>query len=177
MKRNLFYRIIGFSLIAILLTSCEWFNDLIDFSFTTGYKEIPFSVDPSSAGEYTFIEKVLKSDIEAEVEENGGDIGNLKDIKIEEARLEMLTPSQNLDAFDKIEVFIKSANHPEILLASAENIANGLLMVNLTLTEESLKEFLEEDEYTIKVKGILSEDVTTKLDLVVKIKYKVEVGA
>ena len=177
MKRTIFYSLTSFAALAIVLASCELFNDLIDFSFTTGYEEVPFSVDPSAAGEYTFTEKVLKSDIEAEIKENGGDIANLKDITIKEAKLEMLTPGQNLDAFDWIKVYVKTANHPEIMVASVENISNGLLSVDMALSDESLKELLKEDEYTVTVIGALGEDVTVKLDLVVKIKYKVEVGA
>ncbi len=176
MKRTLIYSLVSFALTAIILISCDLFGDLIDLSFTTGYEEIPFSVDPSSAGEYTFVEKVLKSDIEAEVNENGGNIADLKDIKINEAKLEMLTPGQNLDAFEWVKVYISAEGHAEMLVAWALQIGNGLVLADLTLTEESLKELLEEEEYVVRVVGYLSEDVTVKLDLMVKAKYKVDVG-
>ncbi len=177
MKRNLFYPLISITLTVIILASCGLFDDLIDFSFTTGYEEIPFSVNPSAAGQYTFVEKIIQSDIESEIEENGGNIANLKDINIKEAKLEMLTPGQNLDAFEWVEVYIKTQNHNEILIGSVQNIGSGLLRVDFTLTEESLKDILEEEEYTARVVGYLSEEVTTTLDLVVKIKYEVEVGS
>jgi len=177
MKRNLLYPLVSFALTVVILASCELFGDLIDFSFTTGNEEIPFSVNPSSPGQYTFIEKIIQSDIESEIEENGGNITNLKDITIKEAKLEMLTPGQNLDAFEWVEVYIKTQNHDEILVGSVQNIGNGLLRIDFTLTEVSLEDILKEEEYTARVVGYLSEEVTTTLDLVVKIKYKVEVGS
>lgn len=133
-------------------------------------------MNPLEAGLYTFVEKILQSDIQAEIEENGGSIDNLRDITIKEAKLEMLTPGQNLDAFESVRVYIESENHDEMLIGSVENINDGRLQVNLNVTEESLKEILEDEEYIVRVGGVLSDDVETILDLAVKIKYKVKVG-
>ena len=133
-------------------------------------------MNPLEAGLYRFVEKILQSDIQAEIEENGGSIDNLRDITIKEAKLEMLTPGQNLDAFESVRVYIESENHDEMLIGSVENINDGRLQVNLNVTEESLKEILEDEEYIVRVGGVLSDDVETILDLAVKIKYKVKVG-
>jgi hypothetical protein len=177
MKRSLLFPFISFAFLAVSMTACEWFNSLLDFSFTTGYEEIPFTVDPSAAGEYTFVEKVMQSDLEAEIQDHGGDISNLQNVTIKEAVLGVLTPGQNLDAFEWIEVYVSTQNHPEVLVGSVHNISNGLLSVDLELTDESLKEILQEEEYIVKVIGSLGEDLLVAVDLVVKIKYEVEVGA
>ena len=177
MKRTFIFSLCVSAILAISMTSCEWFESMFDFSFTTGYEEIPFTVDPSNAGEYTFVEELMQSELEAEIEENGGDISNLKDVTIKEAVLEVLTPGQNLDAFEWIEVYVSTQNHSDILVGSVQNISNGLLSVDLELTDESLKEILQEEEYIVTVIGSLGEDLLVEVDLVVKVKYEVEVGA
>jgi len=177
MKRKLIYPLIVFAALVVSIASCELFDNLLDFSFTTGYEEIPFTVNPSDAGEYTFVEKLLQSDIEAEIEENGGDISNLKNVTIEEAILEIVTPGQDLDPFEWVEVYVSTENLTDILVGSVHNINNGLLSVNLDLTDESLKEILMEEEYVVTVIGSLGEDLLVAVDLVVKLKYKVEVGS
>lgn len=176
MKRQLLLPLAGFVLFMISMVSCDILNDLVDLTFTTHEKTIEFTVNPLEAGLYTFVEKILQSDIQAEIEENGGSIDNLRDITIKEAKLEMLTPGQNLDAFESVRVYIESENHDEMLIGSVENINDGRLQVNLNVTEESLKEILEDEEYIVRVGGVLSDDVETILDLAVKIKYKVKVG-
>ena len=176
MKRQFLTPMAVFTLLMISMSSCDILNDLVDLTFTTHEKTIDFTVNPTEAGPHTFVERILQSDIQAEIEENGGSMDNLRDITIKEAELEMVTPGQNLDPFESVRVYIKSENHAEVLVGSVENINDGQLQVNLNVTEESLMEILQDDEYTVRVEGVLSDDIVTILELVVKIKYEVKVG-
>lgn len=177
MKRTHKHLLFSLTLIIIIMVSCDLFNDLIDFSFVSDEVEIGFTVNPSEAGEYTFVEKIMQSDIEAEIQENGGQMVDLKNVTVEEARLEMLTTGENLDAFNRAEVFIKSDSQPEIMIGSVENIGDGLLSVDFVITDASVLQFLEDEEYTVRVAGYLGEDILTTVDLAVYVRYKVEVGS
>ena len=176
MKRQFLTSLSVFALLMISMGSCEVLNDLVDLTFTTHEKTIDFTVNPTEAGPHTFVERILQSDIQAEIEENGGSMDNLRDITIKEARLEMITPGQNLDPFESVKVYIKSENHAEVLVGSVENINNGQLQVNLNVTGESLMDILQDEEYTVRVEGVLSDEIVTILELAVKIKYEVKVG-
>jgi hypothetical protein len=163
-------------MLAGTMGSCDKVNDLLDISFTTDYVEATFTVNPSDAGEYTFTETVMQSDLQQEISDNGGSIGNLKEVTIEEATLEVVSPGKNLDAFSWVEVYVSTPTIAEAMVASIETIPDGQTSVALQLSEEDLKNLLEEDEYTVRVVGELDEPITESIDLKIKIKYDVVVG-
>jgi hypothetical protein len=164
-------------MLAGTMVSCGLVEDLLDVSFTTGYDEVSFTVNPSDAGEYLFTEEYLQSDLEQEIADEGGDINNLKEVTINEAILEVVTAGKNLDPFDWVEVYISTPSIDEVMVASAEVIANGQVSVELQIAGDDLKNILEEEEYTVRVVGELGESIDEAIDLLIKIKYDVVVGA
>jgi len=177
MKRISITGLIMAAMLAGTMVSCEQVEDLIDISFTTGYDEVSFTVNPTNAGEYLFTEEYIQSDLEQEIEDNGGNIDNLKEVTINEAILEVVSAGKNLDPFDWVEVYISTPSIAEVMVASAEVIASGQVSVELQIAGDDLKNILEEEEYTVRVVGELGESIDEAIDLVIKIKYNVTVGA
>lgn len=173
MKRGL-YLIMQIVLITLLVSSCEMFSDLIDISFDTDNYTVDFTVNPSTAGEHTLTEKIMQSDIEAQIEEYGGDIVNLEKIAVSEAKITILTEGATFDTFEWIRVYVSTAEVPETLVGSASISADGLTQIILELSEEDLKEILEAEEYTLKITGSLGEELVIAIDMSLTLKYKVQ---
>jgi len=152
------------------------FGDLLQISFSTDYQEVSFTVNPSEAGEYTLVEKVIQSDINEEIEANGGNVANLESVILEEVILEVITDGKNLDPLSSLQVFISAPSVPEVLIASANNIADGAESVVFTIPSQELKSFLEGDEYTVRMTGILVESISEEIAMKLKFRFKVTVG-
>jgi hypothetical protein len=157
------------------LSSCELVKDLLDINFKTGYKEVPFTVNPDKAGDYKFVEKYIQSDLQKEIEDNGGNISNLKDVKVNKAELEVVSAGRNLDEFEWVEVYVSTPNIPTTLVASVETINNGETLIDLNVKPTSLNDILAEDQYTVTVIGGLDQDLKESIDLVVRLMYEVTV--
>jgi hypothetical protein len=155
-----------------LMSSCE----LLDITFTSGYEELNFTVNPSDAGEYVFAESMMQTDLRQEIEDHGGSIDNLKGVTVNEATLTVLTSGKNLDPFTWIEVYISTPTLSEILIASVNSIPSGSTTLTLQIPDEELKIIAEEGEYTVRVVGELGQAIPEAIDFTLKIKYDVKVG-
>ncbi|MBN1598322.1 MAG: hypothetical protein JW894_08510 [Bacteroidales bacterium] len=156
----------------IMVTSCDLVEKLTDFSFESGYNVIPFTVYPSDAGIYTFVDTVLMSDLEELADENGGDIDNISEATISETLLEVTDPGRTLDGFAWGEVYMSTNEQPEKLVAWGENFAVGATSVNLNVSQDDIKAMLKDDAYYIRCVGELSEDLLETIHLVIKFKYE-----
>lgn len=175
MKKTM-YQLIALSLVIVLgLSSCELLEDLLDINFKTGYKDVPFTVDPELAGLYNFVEKYIQSDLKKEIEENGGDISNLQNVEVNKAQIEVVSAGRNLDPFSWVEVYLSTPNTEEKLVASATISNTGETLINLDVETVSLNEILAEEEYKVTVKGELDQDLKEAIDLVVRLMYEVTV--
>lgn len=162
--------------ILFLLSSCEFLEDLVDIEFTTGYEELYITINPSEAGDYVFHETYIKSELEAKIKDHGGSIENLKEVKVNDITLEILSGEPDFSAFDHVEVHVSTANHSNVLIGSAVNIVEDVISINLDASEEDLKSILEEDEYLVVVSGALDKEITESTELVLRIDYTVVVG-
>jgi hypothetical protein len=176
MKKNHIY-LFGLTIIAsALFSSCEIVKDLVDIEFDTGYKEIHITINPSSAGPYLFSQEYIKSDIEQEIEDNGGDISNLKEVHVNDISLKVVSGEPDLSAFDFVEVHVSTPGQGDVLIGSAYNIIADQIAVQLDATEDDLKNILEEEEYLLEVSGALDKEIAQTTELVLKINYSVVVG-
>ena len=85
------------------------------------------------------------------------------------------TAGVTFDPFEWIQVFIGTAEVPEVLIGSVTLSANGLVEVTLDVTNEDLTDIMEADEYTVRVVGYLSEELTIPVDMRLRVKYHVVV--
>jgi hypothetical protein len=176
MKRSLLSLSFMIALILGIAVSCDLFDNVLDINFDTDYVDVTFTVNPSEAGPYTFTQEVIQSDLQQQIEDNGGSIGNLKDVNIKEIVIEVASAEKNLNAFDQFDVFMSATAINEIKVASVGNIPDGATSAVLQIEQSDVKKFLNEEEYTIRISGELGEAITEPIDMVAKIKYEVTVG-
>jgi hypothetical protein len=162
-------------MVVFVLSSCDLVKDLLDINFTTGYKDVPFTVDTEEAGEHKLVEKYIQSDLKKEIEDNGGDISNLQNVEVDKAQLEVQSPGRNLDPFSWVKVYLSTPNIPTKLVASVASIGVGETLINLDIEPISLNDILEEEEYIVTVVGELDQDLKDPIDLVVRLMYEVTV--
>jgi hypothetical protein len=165
-------------LFAILLFSgCNKIKDALEVTFTTDETEITFTVDPSHAGAYTFTQQIIQSELNQEIENNGGDISKIKSVKIDKCILEVVTPDRNLNEFKSFDLYLNSAKISQKRVAWIEDIPLNSTSEIISISDENLQGFLEEDMYTIVAKGTLDMDLKVAITIKAKIEYTVTVGA
>lgn len=174
MKKFLHFSIIALALLG-LSVSCELITDLVDIRFETKFSNIDFTIKPSAAGEHTFKDTVLQSDIKAEIEEHGGDIDQLDEIKIYEAILSIETEGIKFDTFDWVEVYVSTAEIEEIMVGSIKVSDGDLSSATLVLSDKDLKDIISAEEYYVRVVGFLNKDLAIPVEMLLKLKYQVVV--
>ena len=90
-----------------------------------------------------------------------------------EAVLIIQTAGVTFDPFERIEVYVSTIDVPEVLIGSASLNPNGLVEVTLDVSDESLVEIIEADEYNVRVIGTLAEELTTEVDMRLRVSYHV----
>ncbi len=176
MKTPKYFMLGLFAGLLVIVSSCELIEDLVDIEFTTGYEEMHITINPSSAGDYVFKEEYIKSELEQEIKDHGGSLKNLKEVKVNDITLEVISGEPDFSAFDHVEVYVSTPNFSNVLIGSAVNIVEDVVSVHLDATEQELKDILSEEEYLVVVSGALDKDIKETTELLLRIDYSVVVG-
>lgn len=177
MKKTIIYVAMLALLIAIGLSSCDLVKDLLDINFETGWKAIPFTVNPKAAGVHTFHKTYNQSDLTQDIEDNGGDISNLNNVEVSEAEVEVLSPGRTLDPFAWIEVYLRAPGDTDSSLVASASVDNtGETLVSMDVETISLNNILAQDEYVVSIVGELDQNLEEAINMVVRLKYDVTVS-
>ncbi len=167
----------GISLVMLLtLSRCNKIKDLLDVTFTTSSINAIFTVNPAAAGDYSSTQTVVQSDLNDQITSHGGSIASVKSIEIDSCIISVVTANRNLNPFKSIEVYAQVTGQAEKEIAWIENIPDNVTAVGLTLLTDDIKALIDNDSYTVTVKGVLDSALVTAIDLKATIKYKVVVG-
>ena len=178
MKKPISY-LISIAVLIFTISSCDLIEDLLKIDFTTNFKEIPVTIDPSDAGVYTFVESNIVSDLADDISDNGGSIDDLRSVTLDSAYIEVASyDNGNLDAFSWGEVYIMAPpDYPDwVLVASVYDVPMGVRSIKFALAGEDISNMLEQDEYTIGMIGELDQNIEVTLNLLLKLRYEVVVG-
>lgn len=101
---------------------------------------------------------------------NNTEASLVKDVKLQELKLTIETPSGKTFSFLKsIQIYISTNSGNEILLAGLENIPANVNTIVLTPTQEKLDVYAKSSSYKLRTsvvtKETLTQDVTLKTDL------------
>lgn len=177
MKKSTYYLSALVLIIAVILSACDLVDDLLDINFETGWKFISFTVNPEEAGEITYHETYIQSDLVDEIEDNGGSINNLDNVEVSQARVAVISPGRTFDPFAWIEVYLRAPGDTDSsLVASATDENDGATLIEMVVDPISLNDILAQDEYVITILGELDQDLTDPIDLELQLKYDVTVN-
>lgn len=176
MKKTTLYVTMLVLMTAIGLSSCDLVKDLLDINFETGWKAIPFTVNPKAAGIHSFHKTYIQSDLKKDIEDNGGDISNLEDVEVSEGEIEVLSLGRTLDPFAWIEVYLRAPSDTDSSLVASASVDNtGETLVSMDVETVSLNNILAQDEYVVSIVGELDQNLEEAINMVVRLKYDVTV--
>jgi hypothetical protein len=168
---------LGLTFIMLLLFSgCDKVKNLLDVTFTSDSTSVDFRVDSSAAGAFTSTQVVVQSDLNQQITDNGGSISELKSVEIQGCKIVVLSADRNLNAFQSLEVYAEVTGQAEKKLAWIDNVPENVTSVELSLSSDDIKSLIDQDQYTITVKGVLDNALAPSINLRAIVRYKVVVG-
>jgi hypothetical protein len=176
MKRKWMKIVIVFFMGLLVFSGCNQVKDLLDVTFTADNVTVSFTVNPAAAGAYSTTDQVVTSDLNDQIASNGGNISALKNVELQECTINVVTAGRNLDPFQSVEVWVKVDGQPDKEIAWNESVPAGVTSVPLSISGDDIKALIDQDQYTVTVKGILDGALETAIDLQAILKYKVVVG-
>jgi hypothetical protein len=126
----------------------------VDFTYTTTAQLKSDSL--KTVGFQSIDTVVLKSDLEAELKENGTTLDLLDELTLKSATIGFSSPvtGDNFDKIDAVELWVYTATLPPLKLASKNPVGKGLNTVDLDVASSAnLEEYLKSETYTIEAKG------------------------
>lgn len=164
MKRKLIIPVLlVFSVFCI--TSCDEILDKLNITFEMGPHVVDFEIEPMDKGATFASYDVVFHDIEEEIEENGGSMDQLDEVTPKNATITILSGATNFDAFEMVEVYISTETMSPKKIGWINTIPRGMSSLTPELSPDNLKAYLQESAFTLTLKGILRDDVTTSVML------------
>jgi hypothetical protein len=157
----------------IVIGGCE---NLLDFTFETDYSRVDFIVNPEEAGNYVESYKMLSTDLDSIIKEEGHDLADLESVKLHDARVEVLSAGGNFDPVGSIEIIIEATGLPAVTLASKDNVPDGLTSSTLDVYTGELKDYLKAKSYKLTIKLFLDEDLVDPMTIRAELKHKITLG-
>jgi hypothetical protein len=174
MKR--FFSPTAFAVIVLLAFSgCEELLNKIGVTINSDYTDIDFTVNPDKAGTYMETIEIVDSDLDSLIEAEGQDMGELNSVKIKDALMQVRGEG-NLDPFKSFLLTIEAPGKEVVKIAEVTEVPAGLTEMPLTKEEVDLSDYLKSDQYTIKVKTVLDQDLETHMNMRARVRFEIKVG-
>jgi hypothetical protein len=169
-------QVIGFSLIILLFSGCNKIDDLLTFTISD---ESTIRIENNSP---LTLPDIVTPDIttnsSTEFQNNNTRADLVKDVRLEEVKLTITSPSNRTFSFLKtIRIFISTNSSDEMEIASAVDIASSANTIDLTTTDERLDVYVKADSYSLRTEVITREILTQDVDIRVNLKFKVSANA
>ena len=155
--------------------SCEKLLDKVGVTIDSGYTYVDFTVNPDQAGTYFETIEVVSSDLDSIIEAEGQNVGELNSVKIKDAGIQVMDGG-NLDPFESFAITLEAPGKAVVTVAEGTSVAAGLTEISLVSDEVDLTDYLKSDQYTIKVKTVLDQDLETPRMLRAKVRFAIKVG-
>ena len=168
------FKTVLFLLLAIIVIGgCE---NLLDINIESDYTGVVFIVDPEEAGNYAESYKMLSTNLDSIVKEEGHNLADLESVKLKEATAEVISPGKNFDAVGSIELIIEATGLPAVTLAEKMSVPDGLTFSTLDVYDGELIDYIKADSYKLTIKLYLDEDLVEQMTIRAELKYKLTLG-
>ena len=168
MKAKLF---ITASLFISLLTGCKKLG--INFAIN---HQATFRVDTGSPLNLPFEAGTpnVTTNSSQQFENNNTAANLIKEIKLEELKLTITSPSSKTFSFLKsIHIYISTNSSDEIELASLDNIVSTAQTITLNAGTQDLSKYVKASSYKLRTSVVTKETLTQPIDIRSDIKFKV----
>jgi len=173
MKKSISFLVVAGLLFAVL--ACEDLLNKVGVTIDSDYTYIDFTANPDQAGAYFETVQVVESDLDSLIEAEGQNVGEVNSVKIKDAGIQVMDGG-NLDPFESFLLTLEAPGKEVVTVAEVTSVAAGLTEISLINQEVDLTDYLKSDQYTIKVKTVLDQDLETPRNLRAKIRFAIKVG-
>ena len=152
---------------------CSEVEDLLTFHFSDRTQIQIQSTSPLNLP-VEIITPTVTSSSQQQFQNNNTRADLVRDVKLEELKLTLVSPSGKTFSFLKtIRIYISSDEANEILLASLENISSSSATVELIPTTEKLDVYAKSSAYSLRTVVTTDETLTQDVDVQVDLKFRV----
>jgi hypothetical protein len=162
-------------LIFLGFSACEKLLDKVGITINSDYAYVDFTVNPDQAGTYHESFSVVQSNLDSLIEAEGQNVGELNSVKIKDASIQVMDAG-NLDPFESFLITLEAPGMAVVTVAEVTTVETGLTEITLINEEVDLTDYLKSDQYTIKVKTVLDQDLETPRMLRAKVRFAIKVG-
>ena len=173
MKKRISFLIITSMLFTVF--ACEDLLNKVGVTINSDYTTIDFTVNPDQAGTYFETVQVVDSDLDSLIEAEGQNVGEVNSVKIKDASIQVMDGG-NLDPFESFLLTLEAPGKAVVTIAEVTSVSTGLTEIALINEEVDLTDYLKSDQYTIKVKTVLDQDLETPRNLRAKVRFEIKVG-
>jgi hypothetical protein len=146
------------------------FNIQISQQFTiqsTNPIQLPFSI----------LIPDVQTNSNAEFEKNDSRVEYVKEIKLNEFRLQIESPiDQSFDFLKEIEIFIASEGLDEIRLASKFDINNNARTLDLDCETNDFSAYLKKESFKLRVRTVLRKTINKDIKILSNQNFRVKAG-
>ena len=157
----------------VLLAGCNDVEDLLTFHFSDRTQIRIQSASPLNLP-VEIATPAITSSSHQQFENNNTKAELVRDVKLEQLKLTIVSPSGKTFSFLKnIRIFISTDESDEIELASLDNIASPTGILELTPTIEKLDVYAKSSSYNLRTEVTTDETLTQDVDVQVDLKFRV----
>lgn len=168
--RKLSLKIIAVFIIGVMAYACDELAGLVNFD--GDYYVMNFTLEPTDVtGMQTLHVENFQPQLDSLLSDYGLDRESLDSVTVKEALVEVSTEGVNFDFLDSFEVTIQTGNGDPKVIAWTDVVDEGVTLLNLSLSEDEIKDFLLEDEFTLSLNGLVNTAISEPVDIVAKVKF------
>lgn len=154
-------------------TGCKDIDELLTFTISD---QTTFTVE--SASPLNLPLEIATPDVTTnssqKFENNNTTASLVKDVKLEELRLTIISPSGKTFSFlESVHLYISTGPDDEIALAHIEEVPAGVSAITLITTTEKLDKYVKASSYKLRTSVVTRETLTEAVDIRTDLKFKV----
>ncbi len=159
-----------------IFNGCDGLFDDSGLSILSEYSEVVLTVPPTLAGQYTFSEDILSSHVDSIISRTNTSNSSIKSIDLIEAEAGIAgtgEPGTNFNAFKTVNLNISTSNVPGMIIAKVSEVPKGANTISMDLQNENVTQYFNEDVYYVTVSGLLNEDIKDPLNIIIRLRYRI----
>jgi hypothetical protein len=95
----------------------------------------------------------------------------VKDVKLTELKLTIMTPNKNFSFMKSVEIFISTGQGNEVKLAWLDEFPTTATSVNLNTSNAKLDEYVKAESYNLRTRVVTDESLSQPVDIKVDLKF------
>ena len=161
------------ALLALFIVSCNEVDKLLTFTVSN---QTTFKINSGLPinSPFEVATPDVTSNSTSEFKNNNTKADLVKDVKLQELKLTITSPTDKTFSFLKsVHLYISTTADDEIELAYQDNISSTSNTINLSCTDQRLDKYIKASNYKIRTKVTTKETVTQDIAVKADMKFKV----